>query len=430
MKRDCPICLGEFHTKPDRRSYCARTCRHDLAAPGPDCWFTRGGLQALIAESLASQRPPTKESAARRETVLRGFQGAASVNEAVARQYLTRITPNDRGVLLKYAVPGLRDWLLGIFKADDLIATQELRPVQYPDLPTDLLEPLKAWEAKNRARLNSRITNGYSRSPKALQRIMSEPISLAIFLSERGVGRWDIMTMHDRVAFAKTRPKRVQEKLRPFIAFLEGGNPFKTRRGRPPKKARKVIKETRQTPMLPPDVLKGRLKAARERLSDDQYLLYWLVAKLGLTAKAACGLTLDRVTINSQGRLVIRPADAWFALPKSVAPAMEALARAADPAWPYADPAAASPIPVTDSVVSQWRRHEFFQSEARLLRSSAIYAAMHAGQLDRKSLMAITGVSHKTITNLEYLIPADIHSLGSHELIAARNTAILGEDDG
>jgi hypothetical protein len=55
---------------------------------------------------------------------------------------------------------------------------------------------------------------------------------------------------------------------------------------------------------------------------------------------------------------------------------------------------------------------------------------MHAGQLDRKSLMAITGVSHKTITNLEYLIPADIHSLGSHELIAARNTAILGEDDG
>lgn len=260
--------------------------------------------------------------------------------------------------------------------------------------------------------------------------MMVEPIALARFLSDHGIDRWEMMTMRDRIAFAKTRPKRAQQKLKPFISFIEGGNRFQIRRDRPPKKAKKVIRETRETPILHPNELKARLSEARQRLPADQYLLYWLVAKLGLTAKAAYGLTLDRITINTRGRVVIQPAEAWFALPKSLATTMEALARAADSSWPYDDPSKAAAIPVMTAVIS---RHqvgpEIFRGETTLLRSSAIHAAMHYGQLDRKTLSAITGVSLSTISAMEFLVPADIHSLVSHDLVTSRNRAILGEKD-
>jgi len=72
---------------------------------------------------------------------------------------------------------------------------------------------------------------------------------------------------------------------------------------------------------------------------------------------------------------------------------------------------------------------EIFKNETTLLRSSAIFAAMHEGQLDRKTLSAITGISKQTISEMEFLVPADIHSLVSHDLVAARNRAILGNDD-
>jgi hypothetical protein len=54
---------------------------------------------------------------------------------------------------------------------------------------------------------------------------------------------------------------------------------------------------------------------------------------------------------------------------------------------------------------------------------------MHRGQLDRKTLAAITGVSLQTISDMESLVPADIHSLMSRKLVEVRNRAILGDED-
>lgn len=430
MDKNCPICLGIFHRETHHRADRARTCQHKLATPGPDCWFERGGLHKLVAESLLKRRPVAEGKAERREQLLRDLQTAASVNDEVAKQYLSRITPTDRWWLLQFVVPELRDWILSVFKDNDLAVIPELEPVNYPELPEALLTKLKEWEKKNKSRLTARLNTGHPRSPSALRRLMGEPIALASFLSESGVTRWDAMKISDRIAFAKTRPISVQQKLQPFIDFLDGSNPFKKGRGRRAKKAKKVIKETRQIPIIPPDELKLKLKEARERLSDEAYLLYWLVAKLGLTAKAAHGLTLDRITINQRGKLVIRPAEAWVALPKNLACTMESLAREADPKWPYDDPDTCPEIPVMEAVVSKYLMgKEVFLGETALLRSSAIYAAMHEGQLDRKTLCAITGVSHTTIITMEYMVPADIHSLASHKLIKARNKALLGEED-
>lgn len=387
-------------------------------------------MHALIAESLKQPRPPVKESVDLRERLLRDLQKASGVSEQVARQHLERLTPHERWSLLQFSAPDLRDWLLKSYKLDDLEVSPNLESVCYPELPENLLVMLTAWETKNRNRLIARMNSGHSRSPTTLRRMMAEPIALARFLSENGITRWDAMKMSDRVAFAKTRQKRVQQKLRPFLAFLEGASRFGAKRGRRPKKSASAIRETRQIPILQPDVLKARIKEAKQRLPADQYLLYWLVARLGLTAKAAYGITLDKITVNQKGRVVIRPADAWFALPKSLASTMERLARAADTQWPYLSPQDAPPIPVMAGVIPKSRiGKDIYQNETTLLRSSAIFAAMHDGMLDRKSLSAITGVSHTTIAIMEFMVPADIHSLGSHKLVTARNKMILGKDD-
>lgn len=214
MDKSCPICLGIFHRESHQRSYKARTCRHKLASPGPDCWFERGGIHTFIAESLQQPRPRVKESADLRERLLRDLQKASGVSEQVARQHLERLTPHERWSLLQFSAPDLRDWLLKNYKLDDLEVSPNLESVCYPELPENLLAMLTAWETKNRNRLIARMNSGHSRSPTTLRRMMVEPIALARFLSENGITRWDAMKMSDRVAFAKTRPKRVQQKLK------------------------------------------------------------------------------------------------------------------------------------------------------------------------------------------------------------------------
>lgn len=426
----CQICLGLFTVESHRRAYRVRNCQHSNAYPGEDCWFEQEGLTKLVAESMALRKPPNPTSAELRDHLLRGLQGAATVNEKVACQHLSGLSSEDRWFLLKYSSNDLRDWLLKIYREYELEAVEPLEPVRYPELPEGLLSRLKEWEEKNRRRLNTRIQSGHPRASTTLRRRMVEPIALADFLAKNGVTRWDAMRMSDRVAFAKTRPGSAQKKLRTFLSFIDSGNAFKARRGRPPNKVGKVVRETRQIPIVQPDELKVRLREARKRLPPKQFLLFWLVAKLGLTAKSAYDLSLDCITINTEGRLVIRPAEAWFALPKSIAPIMKSLAQAADSSWPYKNPTNAPAIPVMHGVIKRHRLGpEIFKNETTLLRSSAIFAAMHEGQLDRKTLSAITGVSKQTISEMEFLVPADIHSLVSHDLVAARNRAILGNDD-
>lgn len=431
MWKKCSICDGDFEVQAHKHVYRARNCRAKLATPGQDCWFELGGLHMLIAESLAGRAPTNVDKAQKREVLFRGLQAAAVAGETTAKEYLRKVSPPERWLLQDQASPSLRDWLVTVFKQEDLLVFPELTPPDYTGVPETLLPTLQEWEKKNYERLISRMEKGHNRARRTLHRLMAEPVALARFLGEQGVLRWDAMTMSDRIAFAKTRSKRSEARLGPFISFLDGKNPFKDRRGRrPPQKTRKAIKEVRRIPIIPVDELKERIKGARQRLPDDQYLLYWMVAKLGLTAKAAYGLTADRITINKDGRLVIRPAEAWVALPRRLAYIMEALVRKVDPEWPHENPDMAPPVPVMKSVIAENRLGRvIYQSETTLLRSSAIHAAMHAGQLDRKTLMAITGVSHTTIARMEYLVPADIHSLASHDFVRRRNAAIQGDTD-
>ena len=67
-----------------------------------------------------------------------------------------------------------------------------------------------------------------------------------------------------------------------------------------------------------PEELKQILDRVQSENTEPEYLLAWLICKMGLTAQAAYDITLDKFEVNEAGRLAVRPARVWVLVPKSV----------------------------------------------------------------------------------------------------------------
>ena len=69
----------------------------------------------------------------------------------------------------------------------------------------------------------------------------------------------------------------------------------------------------------------------------------------------------------------------------------------------------------------------YLQNKAKILRSSAIYAMMENGHLDRVTLKTTIGVSMPTLAKLERLFSVDVHRRLDPDFIKLRNAHISGE---
>ncbi len=415
----CRACQAQLNALP-------APCSYSLALPGTSCWWSQGGLSRWIAESLSALKPRTK-GAQQQEVLLRHLHAHAVESEAAALHCLEKLDPSERYQLIQNARPSLYNWLCNQYHRNNWEVAWEVKRPIYPPLPAPLLERLQQWETRHRRRLETRLRRGHLRSPNSLRLLMREPIALAQYLLEQKIESWEAMTITHRLDFARTQPAYVQKRLEPFIYFLEHPkNPPSRARKSSRSKRKTLLREAPNFELLQPEVLKQRLREARLRLSAPAYLLYWLVVRLGITAKVAYGLTLDRVTLTPEGKVMIRPAQWWIILPASLAETMAKQARFADPSWPYADPQSAPPLPIMSSILPRNQLSSLYGGEAKRLRASALYALMRAGQLNRRWLVQVTGVSYPTLTKLEMKLPADIHHLISPARIAARNAALLG----
>ena len=123
-------------------------------------------------------------------------------------------------------------------------------------------------------------------------------------------------------------------------------------------------------------------------------------------------------------------------VPKSVAAIFERNIEQLFPGWRDATLEARShmslfltTIPKVHAFVKRTLGHN-----ARVLRASAIYAAMRAGHRDRVTLVETMGVSIATIQKLERLLSADLHRTLPAEFVKERNKHITGtagtQDDG
>ncbi len=367
--------------------------------------------------------------------LLRRVGEASKQGDDAVQNALAALTPEARAMLLKYGAAQLRPRLAKrIAMLEDTGVRLTGRKVRIPgDLPEDLRDGLVAYQQRLEARYATLLERGHSRSTKYVADIVKIPTRLAVFLASIGIERWDIVRKRDLVAFFKRNPGAKRQSVDRFLRYMEDKRPFRDRRGRPAG-GRRPMRESRRRPppqVLRPEVLARFLADVRERNSDHEYVLAWMVCRLGMTATHAYRITLDRIRLNESGRMVIRPAQVWVEVPTRVAGLFRKLIETVEPNWSTADPESLRYVTVFDHYVSNldYFSAKVLQGQTRLLRASAIYAAMLAGHLDRVTIRHTMGASMPMILQLERLLAVDLHRRLDPSLVEQRNAHITGQAD-
>lgn len=367
--------------------------------------------------------------------LLRRIGEAFKQDDDAVQDVLAALTPEARAMLLKYSAAQLRPRLAKrIAMLDDTgvrLAGGKVRIAD--DLPQALRDGLTAYQQRVEARYVTLLERGHSRSHKYTASVMKEPIRLAAFIASIGIERWDVVRKRDLVAFFKENPAARRQSVDRFLRSMEGKRPFRDRRGRLAG-ARIAMRDPKRRP--PPQVLRPQelalfLADVRELSSDHEYVLAWMVCRLGMTARHAYNITLDRIRLNDSGRMVIRPAQVWVEVPARVAGQFSKIIRAVEPSWGSVDPDSLRFVTVFDHYIRNLDAFsaKVLQGRTRLLRASAIYAAMLAGHLDRVTIRHTMGASMPMILQLERLLAVDLHRRLDPSLVEQRNAHITGQAD-
>lgn len=407
----------------------AMHCQHRKSVPGKECWFESYGLRPMIAAASLRQRRRDPVRAQLRNHALKSWGQEISALDPEGLLYLQKLQPMELFDLLSACDSRLFGELQTIIDREKLEVQVRLKPVKYPSLPDALLAGLKKYERKEKTRLMARLRNGYQRDADALRRIMVEPIALATFLGHQGIDRWELMKLAHQVQFCGERKNRAK-KIQKFLRFLRAENPFKQHGGPQRKSALPTaLREAAGIPYLAEQALKEKVAEAKERLSAVDFLVFCLVARVGLTAKKAYGLQLHQINESKEGRVLIRPEKFWLALPPKLGQIMRGVAKKLDDNWPHPNPDDAKKrLVFAESMTYEHILRNVLQHQAKLLRTSAILSAIRAGKTDRKFLQETIGVSPTTLVQLEFLVSADLHSLLPAGFVKDRNKFIRGKD--
>jgi hypothetical protein len=412
-----------------------RYCMTKGADAPATCWLHSSQEEVrLCAESMVT----AMKGAARRTMYLhwlRCLGEAFEQGEDAVQNALAGLPPEARATLLKYGTAPFRVMLAKrVAQLDDVDVRQPARSVRIPEgLPLPLCDGLVAFQQRLQARYDTLLQRGHTRSSAYVAEAMKAPIRLAVFLASIGIERWDVVRKRDLVAFFKNSPGVRRQHVERFMRSLEDHRPFRDRRGRPSEKRRGMRNAKRPPPqILRPEVLTQFLADVRERYSAHEYVLAWLVGRLGMRATKAYRISLDRIRLTDNGRMVIRPAQLWVEVPARVANLFRTVIEGVEPSWGRVDPESLQHVTVFDHYIKDLDSFmaTVLQGRTLLLRSSAVFAAMFAGHLDRVTLRQSMGVSMPTIIQLERLLSVDLHRRLDPDLVEQRNAHITGEIDG
>ncbi|WP_152551508.1 hypothetical protein [Polycyclovorans algicola] len=393
---------------------------------------TIGNLMVRSLTSGKCGRGAPKEIVEERRALLKSVWPSLLEGGVALQKFLISLGQDKRHQLMACAVPELRILLTAATGGLDVNGSPPQAAVVVPEnLPEDLENGLRGFLDALTRRLDTLVENGHQRHRRYLVRAMAEPIRLASFLAAQGDTRWTAATSSLMVRFARQYPRHDPVKLAPFLAFIRSEDRFRKRVAlKPKKKAVKFLRSARLPDVYQPDQLQQKLNDAKARLKPEEFLLYWMVARLGMTARAAVGICLDQLHVTPEGALVIRPAEGWVRVPKSVAPTLRRYAISAAPGWPFDHVEKGSGIPFLSPISTDARlSSEICQGESKKLRLSAAFAAIKAGYHDRSTLKAHMGISLPILERLEFLMAADLHMVVDPDIVEARNAVIRGERD-
>ena len=424
----CKLCEGNIRL--DRPNHDAHVCALKSAIRPHECWQNdTSKMKALCASSL-TYNPVSKFED--RAFAFRQIGEAIDKSELHLRNALLGLSLVQRYELMKRASPDLKVKLSPLL-AD--IQSEKLQPPKRnPKVPDDLPEGLKAELILYKERLKRRhdllIKRGHDRSQRYLSDLMKSPIRLARYLQKKGITSWDAMKKRDIVDFLSENPLVRPTALTRLLRAITEDKPFRERRGRYIR-GRAASKSTPLQEVLSPDELEQVLTGIKNTRNEVEYIAAWLVCKLGMSAKAASGLTADLLKLDEDGRLVIRPAKVWVVVPKSVARIFSKIADEMAPGWRTAKDNEYAFIHIFDGKLPSIEtfRRDVLGGDARRLRASAVYTAMLQGNLDRVTLNQTMGVSIATITSIERHLSVDIHRKLDPELVAERNKVLRGDND-
>lgn len=399
------------------------------------CWShsSREELR-LCAQSMAT----LMQGAPRRKLYLhwlRSVGEAFEQGEHAVQKVLTELPPEARATLLKYAAPALRVLLAKrLAMLDDVEVRPSARAVRIPEnLPLPLRDGLVAYQQRLQTRYETLLKRGHTRSSAYVAEAMKVPIRLAVFMASIDIQRWDVVRKRDLVAFFKENPAAKRTSAARFLRSMEDHRPFRDGRGRHSGKRRGMRNPKGPPPqVLRPEVLNQFLADVRERYSAPEYVLAWMVCRLGMKSTQAYHITLDRIRLNDNGRMVIQPAQVWVEVPRRVASLFRKVIEGVEPSWGHVESDTLRHVTVFDHYIRELDvfQRTVLQGRTQLLRMSAVFAAILSGHLDRVTLRHSMGVSMPTIIQLERLLSVDLHRRLDPDLAAQRNTHILGEGDG
>lgn len=428
----CRLCDGEIQPSPERKYRPPSTCLAAGCVHPPACWQSDPDpLVAFCAQSqrkARSRQPGNLDLAA----TLRTLGMAIRLGDADVLRILEELTPEQRHSLLMAVVPPLSVHLARLLASrPDLSVKQRVRRLAIPsELPAGLRAPLEAYEEKLIRKYEARLKAGHSPSADYVRRGMVTPIRYANYLSENGIHQWDAAQKKDLVGFLKKNPKVIPAHISIFIRFLQEARPWRDRRGSRSTQGRKPTAVVPPN-VLPPEQLEQLISSLDGVVSEAQFLLVWLIGRMGLPLKKAYNMPLHQVRVNDNGRLVIRPADVWVILPREISGRLDALIEDAIPGWKTLQPYESSHLTFFNRHLPHVDRalRGVLAVNVRELRASALHSAMMRGYVDRVTLHHTTGASLRYLTILEGLMSVDMHRRLAADFVKKRNAHILGEVD-
>lgn len=430
MKRTCELCDSVLSVNRDRMP---GACSNKSTIVHNDelCWLNSSdSLKKQCALSVGHLRLQ-KQKRTRIIMIYRELGKHGATNDSEFDSVLKNISPGDRQDLLDLSTNDLSRKIAFHLEKLKLPAHHSLKSISIPDdLPEEFQELLVSYRDLLVRRYAVLVEKNHKRSPKYVVRSMYKPIKFCKYLSEQGVVQWGQVRNSHLAAFLDEAETNLSMCLKRFIKYSDSRkNPFKKAGYRKPRRGGSAIIETPRPKIIPPQELSNFLSFLKSELDDARYLWAWLVCKMGLTAKRAYDLKLSDISLNEFGRCVIRPYEAWVSLPKNIEKIVIEQANAIYPVWRSADKNKCEKFRLLSQVNStptHFASREL-QGKAKILRSSAIYAMMEKGHLDRTTLKTTIGVSMPTLAKIERLFSVDVHRRLDPEFIKLRNKHINGE---
>lgn len=428
----CKLCGGGIQPPPKRKYRPPSTCLASGCVLPSGCW--QRDPNPLVTFCAQSQRKAISRLPLNLDLTgtLRSLGEASRHGDAEILKVMEGLTAEQRHTLLVAVIPPLSVHLAKLLaQAPHLEVRRKMRLLEIPsDLPAGLLNPLKAYENKLIRKYEALLKAGRSPSNDYVRRGMVSPLRYAKYLHEQGIHQWDAAQKRDLVRFLELNQKITPNQVSIFIRFLQEARPWRDPRGYRASKGR-APKALVPPKIITPEEVNQLLASLDGTVSEAEYLLAWLVARMGLFLRTGYRMTLHQVRVNDRGRLVIRPAAVWVELPRDISQRLDALIEGVFPGWKTLQSHEASHLTFFNRYLPDVDKFpkNVLKMDVRVLRTSALYAAMMKGYVDRVTLHHTTGASFPYLSTIETLMSVDMHQRLAADFVKKRNAHILGEVD-